>query len=267
MRLRHTYRARPGGGRTILAALALCTVLLGYPAWGGPPLKINLFDGLSAGSLPDGQSGWSRSEKDEINGTQPEWWVKYQVPETGIPYLELYLDVWRNGPNLTVTRELRVDEGLKSWQIAGRLKVTQAVENSIYLRVLDSEGRAVASLDRFTISHQQGKRGPGDSYLTFNGVRILPTLKATERLRAIVQCTGEDAKPFQLAWSADKPDILTLEYGDRTLEAPVPNGGRPASPKSLQIFFGWGLGAQGKGTIQLEGLTITTERAEKTVPR
>ena len=258
----HTRIRRPGARRW-WRCLGILIFLLGLPAWSAP-LKIDLFDGLSNGSLADGQFGWSRSEKDSA---QPEWWVKYQAPETGASYLEIFQDVWGNGPNLTVTRELRVDEGLKSWQIDGRLKVVNGPENSIYLRVFDNQGRAIASLDRFTLNHKQGKRGPGDSYLTFNGTPIIPKARDKEQWKAVMLFTNEAWKPFRITWSAEKPELLTLTYGERTVEAPVPDGVQASSPKKLQLFLGWGLGAQGKGALLLEGLTITAERMDKAVQR
>jgi len=253
----------PGRGVLFLLALALL-----FPAWGGAA-KIDLFEDLTTGTLEDGQHGWTRSAEDAKDGAVPDWWVRFQTPENAPPYLELYQDVWNNGPNLLVTRELRAEEGTKGWQLAGRVKFVNAGEDSIFLRVLDDGGKAIASLDRFTINHKQGKRGPGDSYFTFNGAAVL-TSKATGKAKwaAIMKFTTDGWKPLKITLSADKPDVLTLEYGDRTVEAPLPAEAHAMMPKTLQIFFGWGLGAQGKGGIYLEGLTFTTEKAtEKTARR
>lgn len=244
-------------------------LLLASPVWAGARTAVNLFDGLSGGSLTDGQFGWSRSEKDDDDGDLPNWWVKYQTPENAPPYLEIFQDVWNNGRNMTITRDLRLDPGLRNWQLTGRMKVVNAMEDSIFLRIGDDDGHAVASFDRFTLNHQQGKHGPGDSYLNFNGVSLLPkspTGKA--KWNAIMQLTTTDWKPFQIAWSQEKPAVLTLQYGDRMVEAPVPEGAQPANIQTLQVFFGWGLGAQGKGSILLEGLTISSEKApEKSARR
>jgi len=61
---------------------------------------------------------------------------------------------------------------------------------------------------------------------------------------------------------------LTLEYGDRTVEAPLSaEDVHATTPVTLQIFFGWGLGAQGRGGIYLEGLNFTSEKAPENTAR
>ncbi|MHB0938649.1 MAG: hypothetical protein ACYDCO_23660 [Armatimonadota bacterium] len=257
--------AQSGRGVLLLLAIAL---LIALPSWSGAAkVEINLFEGLTAGTLEDGKHGWTRSEGDDKDGAAPDWWVRFQLPENAPPYLELYQDVWNNGPNLLVTRELRVDEGLKGWQLAGRIKVVNAPENSFFLRVLDDENKAIASLDRFTINHKQGKKGPGDSYFKFNDVPVLPT-KATGKAKwsAIMKFTTGDWKPFKITLAAEKPEVLVLEYGDRTVTVPLPPAEvRATAPKTLQLFFGWGLGAQRTGGIYLEELTFSVDKnTEKT---
>lgn len=254
--------------RSIFFILSIVLLLVALPSWSGAAkVEINLFEGLTAGTLEDGKHSWTRSEADDKDGAAPEWWIKFQLPENAPPYLELYQDVWNNGPNLLVTRELPVDESIKGWQLTGRMKVANAPEDSIFLRVLDDADKAIASLDRFTINHKQGKRGPGDSYFNFNSVPVLP-IKATGKAKwsAIMKFTTGDWKAFKITLAADKPEVLVLEYGDRTVTVPLPPAEVHAtSPKTLQIFFGWGLGAQRTGGIYLEGLTFTVDRGtEKT---
>ncbi len=239
----------------------MAAVLLFALASGAAPASLNLFDGLAAGSLVDGDAGWARSEKDNLDGATPEWWVRYHTPAEQPPYLEIYQDVWSNGPNLTVTRELPAAGEVKSWELSGRLKCRHAAENSVFLRVLDEDGAAIASLDRFTLGHKQGKRGPGDSYLTFNGVSLLPKLAGKAKWQAVLDFAQEEWKPFRLRYHADRAEVITLEIGDSTLTAPIPAAARPTAPHGLQLFFGWGLGSQGKGSLLLDSLTFTTEKA------
>jgi|GEM_PF-2374932 len=257
-------------GRVAFVGLAIMVLLWACPSWGAPAkVENSLFDGLKAGSLEDGQHGWSRSVGDEKDGTVPDWWIRFQVPENAPPYLEIYQDVWNNGPNLLITRELQAEEGIKGWQLSGRIKFVGAKENSIFIRVLDDAGKAIASLDRYTLNHKQGKRGPGDSYLTFNSAAVLPKATGKAKWDAIVKFTTDGWKPFKITLSAEKPDILALEYGDRTVEAPLPaKEVNATAPTTLQIYYGWSLGAQGKGGIFLEGLSLTSENAtEKTARR
>jgi hypothetical protein len=257
-------------GHGLFVVLAITVLLWAFPATVGAAKHENsLFDGLAPGSLEDGKHGWTRSVGDEKDGTVPDWWVRFQVPENAPPYLELYQDVWNNGPNLLMTRELRVEDGAKGWQLSGRVKFVNADENSIFIRMLDDKGKAIASLDRFTLNHKQGKRGHGDSYLTFNSVSVLPKATGKAKWTAIMKFTTDGWKPFKITLSAEKPEVLTLEYGDRTVEVPLPAGEVNATaPATLQIFYGWGLGAQGKGGIYLEGLRFTSEKAtEKTARR
>jgi len=257
-------------GREVFFGLALMILLWTCPSWGAPAkVENSLFEGLKAGSLEDGQHGWSRSMEDEKDGTAPDWWVRFQVPENAPPYLEIYQDVWNNGPNLTITRELLAEEDVKGWQLTGRIKFVSAVENSIYIRVLDDAGKAIASLDRYTINHKQGKRGPGDSYLTFNKFDLLPKAVGKAKWDAIVKFTNNGWKPFKITLSSEKPDVLALEYGELTVEVPLPAEEMNATaPTTLQIFYGWGLGAQNKGGIYLEALNFTVEKVtEKTARR
>ena len=254
--------------RGLLLILAVLTVLVALPSWcGATKVEIDLFEGLIAGTLEDDRHGWTRSVADDKDGAAPDWWVRFQLPENAPPYLEIYQDVWNNGPNLLVTRELPGDESARGWQLAGRMKVVNAPENSFFLRVLDDANKAIASLDRFTINHKQGKKGPGDSYFKFNDVPVLAT-KATGKAKwsAIMKFTTGDWKPFKVTLAAEKPEVLVLEYGDRTITVPLPPAEVHATtPKTLQIFFGWGLGAQRTGGIFLENLTFTVDRGtEKT---
>ena len=221
---------------------------------------MNLFEGLTAGTLVDGEAGWTRSEKDDADGAAPDWWVRFYAPEDHPPYLELSQDVWSNGPNLTVTRELTMTGEVKSWELAGRVRFVDAPENSLFLRILDGDGKAIASLERFTINHTQGKRGPGDSYLNFNSLSLLPKLTGKARWLAAMRFAADDYKAFRIRYAAERPEVITLELGDSTLTAPLSPGAHPTTPRSLQLFFGWGLGCEGKGTLFLDALTFTSDR-------
>ena len=78
--------------------------------------------------------------------------------------------------------------------------------------------------------------------------------------RILWQFATEDWKPFTIALLPDKPGVIRLEYGGRVIEAPIPDEVNAFAPRRLRIFFGWGIGAQGKGAVLLDGLKFSSAR-------
>ncbi len=206
----------------------------------------DLLTGLSAGTVPNGQSGWTRDPATDTNNTRVVF-INPDGTSPAAPCLKIY--AYGDGLHQYTQRDLGTNTGLAAWKVTGQLRFDYAnlLDKRTEYRILvnDAAGNTIARLDRFTWDWEKS------DYLHFNEQPVVP------------DCTWPDTAAIDKL--CDVRQTFTIEaidgnvklsYGDKVVTTAPLAGSTPGSPKTLVFQLGFTCCYPGE-TLYVDSLTFS----------